>query len=1092
MPLTHPIENAGYISYFLQAWIIGIVRKQDWKKNIRKFATPTEYDSKILHLSLKELFDKDQKNGKNISILKHLFTLSKTALLKAYLCRIFSITFKMTIPFLLQIIVFDLENKVTYTTYVVAFALSFFLLIDGILSRLSTVISIYQAIALRAALSSCIFEKIMKIDYQLYHALSTGFILSTISTDIEKLYVFATYVTSIVSGTLLIVVVTVLIAIFYNPIAALGYFSLNLAIVTFLCFFGLKQGSFRAKIAEKSDKRILFMNEILIGMQTIKMQVWEKYFIKTIKKLRESEILEIFNTYIFRNINKAISIIGVRLSTLLVITICKLLGEDNFTYPVYIRLLLLIAFTQADMFQYLPLCFYLINEIKSSMGRVNKLLNAQDKNDNEKEMSLEEKAYLKTDDSVFAACKIKTAWKNSCSEKLKYCLRDVTIKTSESKLIGIYGSVGSGKSTLLLTILKEIPLFSGFLSCPSKISFAPQLSWLFNGSLKQNILFHESFDEKKYQQVLHATSLEKDISEWVNGDQTLVGERGLMLSGGQKARIALARAIYRDADLYLLDDPLSALDKKVGGEIMTRCIKGYLKDKLIILVTHQVSFLKQADFLFELENGICREVAVSSFIKFKCEHSKQKSDDTCYEEQFIEEEDSSTGFAGLKTYHNYFKNGSYLLIGFFLVLFALIFILLTTYDLSLTAILVVLLSYSFSKLSPISSELKRFEAMDRTPMFQQIDNVLSGILTIRCFEKEQVYMKKFYEASNQHSNTALLLETFVMFSQQVYSIIVLVFIMVVAVIIIFFLSSFNPLISALVITYLCSIFDALQFSLRVMSDFDIAMISVQRITHYSTLGQEQDTIDNSVEISPSWPQNGHIKFKNVSLRYDEKLPLVLKSLNFEIKAGEKIGVVGRTGAGKSSLLAALFQLTKIEGQIFLDDIDIVNNVDLSKSRSVISVIPQDPILFSGSFRSNLDPFDIYTDDEIWSSLAKVQLSQRVFNQREQLDSQIMEGGKNLSIGERQLFCLARAILKKSRILVIDEATANVDNKTDEIIQEILKSEFKKCTMITIAHRLETIKHYDRIIVMDNGQIIESGSYNDLMEKKEHLYMLAHS
>ncbi|CAD5112464.1 DgyrCDS1685 [Dimorphilus gyrociliatus] len=954
MPLAHPIENAGYISYLLQCWVFGIVRKKNWKDNIRKFITPAEYDSKTVHMSLKELIDKDRKNGKNISILKHLFTLSKSAILKGYLYRSFAVTFRMIIPFLLQKIVFDLENKVTYTTYLATFTLIFFLLSDGFFAKLSTLIATYRAIAVRAALSCCIFEKTMKIDYQASHELTTGFILSTISTDVEKMYVFASYVGAIVSGSLLLIIVTVLIAIFYNPFAALGYFSLNLTIVSFLCFFGFKQGSFRAKIAEKSDKRILFMNEILTGMQTIKMQVWEKYFIKTLEKLRESEILEIFNTYIFRNLNKAIAIVGVRLSTFLVITICKLLGQDNFTYPIYIRLLLIISFTECDIFQYAPLCFYIINEIKSSMGRVNKLLNAQDKNDNEKEISLEQKASLKRDDLVFAACKIKTEWKNTCSEKLKYCLRDVTIKAPESKLIGIYGSVGSGKSTLLLTILKEIPLLSGFLRRPSKISFAPQLSWLFNGSIKQNILFHESLDEKKYRRVLHATSLEKDISGWVNGDQTLVGERGLMLSGGQKARIVLARAIYRAADLYLLDDPLSALDKEVGGEIMARCIKGYLKDKLTILVTHQVSLLKQADVVFELENGICREVAASSIKKFKCEHSKQKSDDTSYEEQFIEEEDSSTGFAGLKTYYNYFKNGT------------------------------------------------------------------------------------------------------------------------------------------LVITYLCSTFDAFQFSLKIMADFDIAMVSVQRITQYSTLSQEQDKIDNSVEKSPSWPQNGHIKFKNVSLRYDEGLPLVLKSLNFEIKTGEKIGVVGRTGAGKSSLLAALFQLTKIEGQIILDDIDIVNNLELSKSRSAISVIPQDPILFSGSFRSNLDPFDTYTDDEIWSCLEKVQLSQRVFNQREQLDSQIMEGGKNLSVGERQLFCLARAILKKSHLLVIDEATANVDNKTDKNIQEILKIQFKKCTMIIIAHRLETIKHCDRIIVMYNGQIVESGSYNDLMEKKEYLYTLANS
>lgn len=203
----------------------------------------------------------------------------------------------------------------------------------------------------------------------------------------------------------------------------------------------------------------------------------------------------------------------------------------------------------------------------------------------------------------------------------------------------------------------------------------------------------------------------------------------------------------------------------------------------------------------------------------------------------------------------------------------------------------------------------------------------------------------------------------------------------------------------------------------------------------------------------------------------------------------QIGVVGRTGAGKSSLIAALFRMCPVEGEIILDGINLLKDFPLSRARSVISVIPQDPILFSGTLRSNLDPFNMYSDYQIWTSLKKVQLAEKVNLKSEKLESVITESGRNYSVGERQLICLARALLKSSHFLVIDEATANVDNETDKQIQEILKKHFKHCSMITIAHRLNTIMDSDRIIVMDSGRIVECGSVQELVDAEGYFFKL---
>lgn len=271
-----------------------------------------------------------------------------------------------------------------------------------------------------------------------------------------------------------------------------------------------------------------------------------------------------------------------------------------------------------------------------------------------------------------------------------------------------------------------------------------------------------------------------------------------------------------------------------------------------------------------------------------------------------------------------------------------------------------------------------------------------------------------------------------------------------------------------------------QFGLKQWSDFENYMNSVERLVEYKDLKTEK--VEDGKTPQSSWPQEGNLEFKSVWMRYSEKDLYVLKNLNFSIKSKEKVGILGRTGAGKSSLITALFMLNSIEGDILIDQIN-TKDIQLQYLRSKISIIPQEPILFSGSLRSNLDPFEDFTNDALWKALEEVELKQTVSDLPNGLEHQILEGGRNFSVGQRQLLCLARALIRKNKILVIDEATANVDNKTDELIQKTIRRKFVNCTVLTIAHRLHTIMDSDKILVMDGGRIVEFGHPYKLLQKE---------
>jgi len=286
------------------------------------------------------------------------------------------------------------------------------------------------------------------------------------------------------------------------------------------------------------------------------------------------------------------------------------------------------------------------------------------------------------------------------------------------------------------------------------------------------------------------------------------------------------------------------------------------------------------------------------------------------------------------------------------------------------------------------------------------------------------------------------------------------------------------------ISYALQVTSSLNWMVRMTTDLETNIVSVERVKEYSETPTEGDWQIEETRPPSRWPDDGKVAFENYSTRYREGLDLVVRGITLNVSGGEKVGIVGRTGAGKSSLTLALFRIIEAAGgSIILDGIPI-GSLGLHQLRSKITILPQDPVLFSGSLRMNLDPFDQYSDDQIWNALEHAHLKEFVSSLPAGLQYECGEGGQNLSVGQRQLVCLARALLRKTKILILDEATAAVDLETDELIQKTIRKEFAECTILTIAHRLNTIMDSDRIVVLDQGKIKECDSPGNLLSNRD--------
>ncbi|CAF3802479.1 unnamed protein product [Rotaria sp. Silwood1] len=929
-----------------------------------------------------------------------------------------------------------------------------------------------------------------------------------------------------------------------QPIPTLCGYALFPVFILFQLYFSRKFSHYHEITVVRTDKRVQAFSECIHGCHIVKMYNWEKPLSDRIIEIRENESASIRRASHFRALNMTFFFMSVSLFALTTFGSAWLLG-----YPLNIEntfpALALFSVMRFNAMYYIPLAIEKLSVVKSASRRIDSFMHLTMKQDNQSQLSTslineQQKGHIIISNASFS-------WHN---EIPCLSLSDLTIE--QGTLVGIVGPVGSGKSSLFAAILGEINLINGQLNTNnSSFSYAAQSPWTFEDTFRNNILLNRSFDQQRYRNVIHACCLDDDISVFGSSeDLIMIGENGFNLSGGQKARVSLARALYSDADIYLLDDPLSAVDHKVAKQIYERCIGsfGLLKNKTRLLVTHQTQFLNESHQIIFLSHGhidkqgCLNENIIRENDSNKNETSKLVSllddhrpmDDL--QSIVIDEKPLNDGTRWSIWYH-FFTAPPFARIGFCVLIVVLLLgealsdganywlsICLQEsgtnqqiapksayiyFGLIMATVIVDFIrtnyyftivlngsnnlhnkmlrgllytSIQFFESNPSGrilnraskDQFKRLESITRSPVYAFFSSSFNGSPTIRSLKAETSFIQLIARRIDTHTSAYFL----VLAASQLFSVmlnIVCSLILIVASIRI--IHAHDPAKSSIsALRLMNAIFVALwfQWALRELSEADIMMISAERIDEYSRLPLEDDRGGHKglVKTSPTWPAHGKIEFRNYSLRHRLNLEYAIRNVDLCIESGQKIGIIGRTGAGKSSIFKGIFRLVNrscVDGEILIDDIDI-SRITLNHLRSHLSVIPQQPVLFSGTLRYNLDPFDHYSDEQCWMALEDAQLKQFVSNHSVGLLMPIGESGKTLSIGQCQLVCIARAILQKSKILLVDEATANVDQKTDDVIQAVLKNKFQDRTILTIAHRLNTVAQHDRILVLDKGMI----------------------
>ncbi|KAI0547309.1 P-loop containing nucleoside triphosphate hydrolase protein [Xylaria curta] len=1019
----------------------------------------------------------------------------------------------------------------------------------------------------------------------------------------------------------------------------------------------------RGLINKVTDQRVSLTQEILQSVRFVKYFGWEGAFMKRLEEVRDREIHGIQVLLAIRNAINSVSLsLPIYASFLSFITYSL---TDHGLAPAEVFSSLALFNGLRLPLNLLPLVIGSVVDAWSSMKRIQDYMLSEDQEDAavlkpESEDAVEiidasftwERTPTQENNKADPASKkgapkkgskqstktekgAETSESNSdtastlVEEREPFKLENLNLAIGRKELIAVIGSVGSGKTSLLAALAGDMRKTSGEVVLGASRAFCPQYAWIQNASVRNNILFGKDMNREWYKEVIKACALQPDLDMLPDGDATEIGERGITVSGGQKQRLNIARAIYFDADIVLMDDPLSAVDAHVGRHIMDNAILGLLKDKCRILATHQLWVLNRCDRIVWMDGGKIR--AVDTFDKlmenepgFKhlmettAVHEKKDEDEVAVEvkpaekgkkkkkgQGLMQAEERAVSSVPWSVYANYVRAsgsifnalfvflvliiaqggniatslwlsywtgdkfgysqavyiGVYAALGTGQAIFLFIFAILLTifgtraskallhqavvrtlrapmsfFDttplgritnrfsrdvdvmdnnlvdamrmyfltvitiISVFALIIAFFYYFAIALVPLAlifvlaasyyrasaREVKRFESVLRSVVFAKFSEGISGVASIRAYGLQGRFVSDLRNAIDE-MNSAYYLT----FSNQRWLSVRLdlignLLVFTTGILVVTSRFSVPPSIGGLVLSYILSIVQMLQFAVRQLAEVENGMNAVERLLHYGTQ-LEEEAPEHTIDVRPSWPEKGEIVFDNVEMRYRANLPLVLKGLSIHVGGGERIGIIGRTGAGKSSIMSTLFRLVEISGgHITIDGIDIAT-IGLHDLRSRLAIIPQDPTLFHGTVRSNLDPFSEHSDLELWSALRQADLVSADAGPNDKdpgrihLDSVVEEDGLNFSLGQRQLMALARALVRGSRIIVCDEATSSVDMETDDKIQKTMAEAFKGRTLLCIAHRLRTIIGYDRICVMDAGRIAELGTPLELWE-----------
>ncbi|KAF2361957.1 ABC transporter-like [Trinorchestia longiramus] len=1227
----------------------------------------------------------------------------------------------------------------------------------GLRIRTGVISAVYRKVRMTGVISA-VYRKALKISSSSRKESTVGEIVNLMSVDAQRFMDLTTYLNMLWSAPLQIFLSLYFLwnilgaSVLAGLAVLLLLIPINGVIANMVKKLQIKQMKFK-------DKRVKMMNEILNGMKVLKLYAWEPSFENQVLAIRQKEIdvlkraayLNAVTSFVFTctpflvtfamfffyvmidpdgthlltpdKVFVSVTLLNIlrmpmAMLPFLIVGTVQVLFAILTTYSllgnVFSPSAVFVSFTYLNILRVpmglLPIFIAYTFQANVSLKRLNKFLNLDELDPSAVSREPSPGSVIEVTNGTFA-------WGHDKDDS--DILKSLNLKVKPGALVAVVGTVGAGKTSLCSALLGDMEKKSGRVNVQGRIAYVPQQAWIQNCTLRDNILFGAEFNEKTYEKVLDACALLPDLSILPGGDQTEIGEKGINLSGGQKQRVSLARAVYSDFDIFMLDDPLSAVDSHVGKHIFTKVIgpEGILKDKTRLLVTHSISYLPATDHIIVMKDGFISEQGSyqelidnkGEFHEFLLQHlaeameeeveppaelsdiktalekkigrdalqrqlSRQrresendgdnnepaveeslKQDDDVplipdgldavsnhstnslrrrtsrisessvapkppalaatgdalkakIGEKIIETEKAETGKVTWSVY-GYYLRAIGVVVSLFTVFFYVgsqacmvasnmwlsrwsedetsndpgrrdmylgvygglgvgqaVFILFGAFSLSMgclnagfelhSSLLsnILHLPMHFFETNPLgriinrfskdidcldntlpwvlrswlicfctvvatffviiystpifiavmipcliiyyfiqslyvatSRQLKRIESVSRSPIYSHFGETVQGASTIRAYGKQTEFILdsekrvdtnqvSYYPSVMANRWLAIRLEligNLMTFSAAIFAVLAR--------------GTITAGTVGLSISYALSVTQTLNWLVRMTSDVETNIVSVERVKEYSETPQEAPWEVQQNKPQKDWPEEGVVKFSKFSTRYREGLEFVVKDIDVTIQSGEKVGIVGRTGAGKSSLTLALFRIIEAAvGHIIIDGIDIAK-IGLHDLRSRLTIIPQDPVLFSGSLRMNLDPFEQFSDESVWNSLEQAHLKAFVKGLPQGLQHEAAEGGENLSVGQRQLVCLARALLRKTRVLVLDEATAAVDLETDDLIQKTIREQFSSCTIITIAHRLNTIMDSNRVLVLDKGEVKEFAPPNELLKNKQSLF-----
>ncbi|XP_042515243.1 ABC transporter C family member 3-like [Macadamia integrifolia] len=1086
-------------------------------------------------------------------------------------------------PYLIPVFVqyLNSSHQIKYKGYILVFIFFLSKLIKCISERHLFFQLRKISIRIHAALFALIFKKSLRLPNQSKQGHASGENINLITLDIQRTCVFSWYIHDIWKVPVEIILALLILYYRLGLASFIAFFSIMILMLANVPLGKLEE-KFQGELMSSKDQRMKVTSEALRNMRILKLHGWEMKFLVKIIGLRNFETRWLKKLLYTSAMTSFFYLSTPILVSMVTFGFCVLMGIPLQSGNI-LSAIATFEILQGPIYN-LPVLISTIVQTKVSLDRITSFLCLDDLHPNvvQKLQS----------DSVEIAIEIVDGNFSWDLHSPNLTLKDLHFQVYRGMRVAVCGSVGSGKSSLLSCILGEVSKMSGTITLNGTKAYVAQSPWIQSGKIRDNILFGKEMDKKRYEIILEACSLKKDIELCAFGDQTIIGERGINLSGGQKQRIQIARALYHDADIYLLDDPFSAVDAHTGTHLFKVMRDGRItqagkyEDLLcsgtdfMELVSAQKEALANLNYVepgVALDNLVNGEEDCNMFSKNSGEDAEEREPKNNQTEklvgpegQLVQEENRENGAISISVYWKYvttaYKGAFALLILLTQIIFQLLLIFSSFWMVLSTPVLedvkpyvkgstlifvyialtfgcclcilvrsmlTITAGYKTSTLlfnkmhlclfrAPLSffdstpsgrilnrvtwqmlivfipmavicicyeqyyisttRELSRLGGVCHAPIIQHFVESSLGSNTIRCFDQEERFMdinlKLVDEYSRPRFHFSGAMEWLSFRMDMLASI-------TYAVLLVFLISMpkgvLNPGVMGLTITY------GLGFSLHgviwCLSILENKMISVERILQYACLPSEPLLLIEENRPSHEWPSQGKVDIVDLQVRYAPHLPLVLKGVTCTFPGGMKIGIVGRTGSGKSTLAQALFRMFEpIAGQIWIDGINI-SKIGLYDLRSRLSIISQDPTMFEGTLRCNLDPLEEYTDEQIWEVLDKCQLGNEVRKKEGKLDSMVTENGDNWSMGQRQLVCLGRILLKRSKVLVLDEATASMDTATDYLIQQTLRQHFAGSTIITIAHRITSVLDIDMVLLLENGSVLEYGSPAKLLEIK---------